>query len=64
MMSAVVFQRILFEIIDEHAPSQLAMMVPDIYGDLAEYFNNDVIERWENNKEDDNAEEETDGAAG
>ena len=46
------FQRILFEIINEYAPSDLVTMVPDIYSDVCEHFNNEVIERFEEEQSD------------
>lgn len=51
-ISSEEFQRILFEIINEYAPSDLVMLVPDIYSDVVEHFNNEVIERFEAEQED------------
>ena len=39
------FDRILAEIVKENAA--VILTIPDVYSELAEYFNNEVLERWE-----------------
>jgi hypothetical protein len=50
-MSQDDFDRILAEIVDEIGASQLIFEVPNIYSDVAEHFNNDVLDRWREERE-------------
>lgn len=45
-ISAGEFDALLTEIIDECSASQL-MSLPGVYEPVAEYFNNEVLQRWE-----------------
>lgn len=39
------FDRILRDIVNEEPASNLLLMVPNIYSDIAEHFNNEVLDR-------------------
>jgi len=46
------FDSILEDILDEQSGSSL-LMIPGAYEVLAEYFNNEVLDRWETGKDND-----------
>lgn len=45
-MTSEEFDRILTEVLDEE-PVCFLLTVPGVYEAVAEYFNNEVIKRWE-----------------
>ena len=44
------FDRLLMEIMDE-SPASALLTIPGIYEIIAEYFNNEVLERWERERD-------------
>lgn len=41
------FDEILLDILREYTGKELITIVPNIYSDLAEYFNNEVLAQWD-----------------
>ena len=61
-LDAETFDRLLREVIDgDNCTASQILMVPGVYEVLSEYYNNEVLERWEleqaENEPDDDSEE-------
>lgn len=48
-MSQEDFDRILMDILREHT-GEMLLDIPNIYEAVSEYFNNEILQRWEDEK--------------